>query len=411
MPDLGLPPLEGRTIVDDYCDWAQEATDAIPQFHELCAFILLSALCSSSIRLGTSYGPVTPNLWGLILGDSTLTRKTTAMQLATGFIADLDRDIVLATDGSVEGLLTGLATRPNKVSIFLRDEVTGFFDSINRKDYLAGMPETFTALYDVPPFFTRRLRKETINIENPVFIFFGGGIKDKVHQVVTEEYILSGFLPRFLIVSGETDMGRIRRTGPLEPQAVEKRTALLKQFAKLYEMYGSEVQMTIGGQPMMVAQRIEGYFTSEAWQLYGDLEQQLVSKASESPYSMLALPTFERLSRSMMKMALLIAAARQPPVENTIQADYPDVLRAAHYIQKWGTHSAELILHAGKGLTEKIIDRILRAINKYPGILRSTLMQHYHLTKREADEILNTLEERGQIRTQRQGRGYAYWAI
>src|SRR4029077_18680735 len=170
IPDIILSDTN-ETFVDQYKEWATDATDAIPQFHELCAFILLSALCATSIKLKTSYGDMVPNLWGIILGDSTLSRKTTAMRMATDFIAELDRDIVLATDGSAEGLLSGLSQRPNRTSIFLKDEISGFFDSINRKDYLAGMPETLTALYDVPQFFTRRLRKEIISIINPIFIF------------------------------------------------------------------------------------------------------------------------------------------------------------------------------------------------------------------------------------------------
>ena len=82
-----------------------------------------------------------PNLWGLILGDSTLSRKTTAMRMIMDIIAALDSDMILATDGSAEGLLSGLATRPNKTSIFYKDEISGFFDSMNKKDYLAGMSE------------------------------------------------------------------------------------------------------------------------------------------------------------------------------------------------------------------------------------------------------------------------------
>jgi len=178
-----------RTFIDDYTDWAKEATDAIPAYHELAAAILLSSVMANGITLLTSYGPVVPNLWGLILGDSTLTRKTTAMRMAMDILMDVDPEILLATDGSAEGLLTGLSTRPHRVSIFYKDEVSGFIDSINRKDYLAGMPETLTQLYDVPRVFTRRLRKETITITSPVFIFFGGGIRDKVYSLVTDEYV------------------------------------------------------------------------------------------------------------------------------------------------------------------------------------------------------------------------------
>ena len=57
---------------------------AVPEFHDLSAFILLSAVIANSVRLETSYGPFVPNLWGMILGDSTLTRKTTAMRMLCG---------------------------------------------------------------------------------------------------------------------------------------------------------------------------------------------------------------------------------------------------------------------------------------------------------------------------------------
>ena len=51
----------------------------------------------------------------------------------------------------------------------------------------------------------------------------------------------------------------------------------------------------------------------------------------------------------------------------------------------------------------------MRAITTYPGIARSTIMQHYHLSKREADEILGTLEERQLVRVEKRGRASNYF--
>jgi len=172
MPQLVSGPAS-ETFIDTYRSWASEATDAVVAFHDLSSTILLSAVISNSVRLDTSYGQMVPNLWGLVLGDSTLTRKTTAMKMAVDILNQIDPNVIVATDGSPEGLLTGLEQRPNKVSVFYKDEVSGFFDSINRKDYLAGMPEILTALYDVPPIYTRLLRKSTIRIEQPAFSFLG----------------------------------------------------------------------------------------------------------------------------------------------------------------------------------------------------------------------------------------------
>src|SRR6201999_3023795 len=89
-----------------------------------------------------------PNLWFMILGDTTLTRKTTAMDLAVDLLMDVDPDVILATDGSIEGLMQGLSTRPKRPSIFLRDEFSGLLEMMTKWDYYAGMAEVLTKLYD-----------------------------------------------------------------------------------------------------------------------------------------------------------------------------------------------------------------------------------------------------------------------
>ncbi|HEY1248465.1 MAG TPA: DNA-primase RepB domain-containing protein, partial [Nitrososphaera sp.] len=66
IPDIVLSDTS-ETFIDLYKNWATEATDAIAQFHELSAFILLSSICATSIKVNTSYGAIVPNLWGLIL--------------------------------------------------------------------------------------------------------------------------------------------------------------------------------------------------------------------------------------------------------------------------------------------------------------------------------------------------------
>lgn len=412
MPDLVDPDSEPPitdSFVDRYTKWAVEATDAVPQFHELSAFIALSAIVANSIRLGTSYGPMVPNLWGMILGDSTLTRKTTAMRMIVDMLLTIDPEIILATDGSAEGLLTGLTERNNKTSLFYKDELSGFFDSINRRDYLAGMPETLTHLYDVPPVYTRRLRRETIHIESPIFVFFGGGVRDRVHEALTEEYVLSGFLPRFLIVSGDADLNKLRRTGPATEIGVERKASLVAELANLYELYAGNVITKIGGQAVAMPARITAHMTDGAWSLYGDIEDLLVKSASESSIPQLALPTFERMSRSLLKMATIIGAERQVPKDETIVIEEKDVTTAAHYIQRWGVYSIETIMNAGKKMSERTLDKIVEMIQGHPGVLRSTIMQQRHLTKREADDILGTLEDRMLIRKEQQGRGARYY--
>lgn len=413
MPTLIEDFEDEDSFVSEYKAWATEATDACPEYHDVSAMILLSTLLSANLRLATSYGEITPNLWALILGDSTLSRKTTAMRLTTDFIVDIDRDLILASDGSVEGILTGLATRPNMVSMYYRDEVTGLFDSIMRKDYMAGTAEIFTQLYDVPAIYPRKLRKETITLIKPVFLFYGGGIKEKVYSQISEDMILSGFMPRFLIVNGVTDLDRIRRTGPANPLGVEERARLLAKLQTMHNAFNSTVEVEIGGQKAMIPATTSVKLTKDAWQLYGDIEMKMVEhgQAAHSPH--LALPVFERMTRSMLKIAMLLAGARQEgPHNQEVVVEERDVKCAAHYIQDWGRHSVDLIINSGKPTFQRYADKVLRAVQRKPGIMRSDIMKAQHLSKREMDEIVGTLADRGQIRVVKTGTGgFQYWPL
>jgi hypothetical protein len=412
MPEIIAEDYEPTPgIMEEYAQWAKIATDAVPEYHELSIFILISSLISANLELHTSYGPIFPNLWGLILGDSTLTRKTTAMRMVTDLMQEIDDELILATDGSAEGLLTGLSTRPNRVSLFYKDEVSGFFDSINRKDYLAGMPEVLTHLYDVPRIYTRRLRKDTIVVTNPFLIFFGGGIRDKVYSLIDDQYILSGFLPRFLVVSGEADLSRIRTTGPAPVALDEQKVKLIHKISDIYQFYNRESAVTLAGQQIMTPIKHRAILTDKAWETYGGIELLMVREASQSAVAMLAMPTFERLSRSLLKMSLLLAASRQEPEESTLEVTELDVLHAASYVQRWGTYSVDLVLNAGKSSTQHTLDRVRDFVNREPGVWRSKVMRQFHFTRREADEIVGTLIERGEISAVKKGKGYELWPM
>lgn len=413
MPQLISKDIEEDSFVKQYKEWGEAATDAPVQYHELSCFMALSCLVSAGLRLKLDWGKLAPNLWGMLLGESTLTRKTTAMKMAMDIVSGLDEELILATDGSPEGLLTALGQRPKRVSIFFKDEISGFFDSINRKDYLAGLPETFTQLYDVPTVLRRVLKKETVTINEPYFIFFGGGIRDKVYSLLTEEYVLSGFIPRFLVVSGENDLARIRRTGPPSERTEELKRRVINSMGELKVMYNLQaaVEMPNIGQSILVPVEIEAKLTDSAWAFFGDCEMALIKAADESPIAMMAMPTFQRLAFSMLKMSLLIAASRREYKDNVLLVEKNDIEQAAWYIQKWGKYSIELISQAGKPHSERIVERMYQMVRQQPGILHSELMRRLHLNAREMKDFIETLIGRGLIEHKKVAQGHRYYPV
>jgi hypothetical protein len=410
MPDIGLEK-HSETFVDQYLDWTTEATDANEIFHELAAFIVLSAIYSSNVSLEVNWGTLVPNLWGMILGESTLTRKTTAMRYALDVINHVDTEIHTASDGTVEGLLQALSVRPSMASLFFRDEVSGFFDAINRKDYLAGMVESLTHLYDVPTVFRRVLRRDVFNVERPVLIFFAGGIQDKVFSLLNDEYILSGFLPRFLIVCGNTDVSKIRSTSAISSENVNKREAVYRRMAEGYARFNRPIPIKVAGQSIQKYPSFKAELTRDAWVVYQDIEHRMTIAANDSNVRDLALPTFERLVKSMLKMAVLLASSRQEPDGEKLEVSEGDVRNAAYYVQRWGPSSIMMMYNAGKTTDQRIMDRVRNTIENRPGILRSDLMRNFRLNKRQMDMLIDTIIDRGEIRVTRKGRAIHYWPI
>ena len=399
---------EQSGFVEEYIEWASSLGDAATQYHQAGAFTILSALLSGRVTLPTSYGPVVPNLWFMILGDTTLTRKTTAMDIATDLLIEVDPEAVLATDGSVEGLMQGLSTRPKRPSIFLRDEFSGLLEMITKKDYYAGMAEVLTKLYD-GKMQKRILRKEEITVRDPILLIFAGGIRNRVQGLLTHEHVSSGFIPRFVFVTAESDTSKLQPLGPPTVKDLGNRGILIERMEKLVDHYGSPSRVHVGRKAPTTPHR-PAELTPEAWARYNLLENDLVQSGLDSEKPELMTPLFDRLSKNILKAAILIAAARQvDSEEDSVEVTVLDIIHAVRYGKQWRAYAIEIVNGIGKTTYERDLERILTAIIKRPGIARSALMQSYHLTAQQANQVFDTLQQRGQISMTRTESGKAIY--
>jgi len=388
---------EQEGFVEEYIEWASSLGDAATQYHQAGAFTILSALLSGRVTLPTSYGPVVPNLWFMILGDTTLTRKTTAMDIATDLLMEVDPDCVLATDGSVEGLLQGLSTRPKRPSIFLRDEFSGLLEMITKKDYYAGMAEVLTKLYD-GKLQKRILRKEEITVRDPILLIFAGGIRNRVQGLLTHEHVSSGFIPRFVFVTAESDTSRLQPLGPPTVKDLGNRDLLIRRMENLVNSYGQPSNVTLQAlnQRIPMEPNVSASLTPDAWSRYNLLEADLVQSGLESEKPELMTPLFDRLSKNILKASILLAAARQVDQQG-VTVEESDIVHAIRYGKQWRAYAIEIVNGIGKTSYERDLERILGAIIKRPGIARSALMQSYHLTAQQANAVFDTLLQRGQV--------------
>jgi hypothetical protein len=187
------------------------------------------------------------------------------------------------------------------------------------------------------------------------------------------------------------------------------RSVIFNKLADIYEMYSGSVTQHIGGQKIIQPKRIYAQPTTKALSKYNSFLNTLLKTAIDSSVSEIALPTFNRMSDSILKMAVVLAAVRQRPTDDSIIVEEGDVINAAWYIQEWGKNAIELMLGAGKNQIEKKIDKIYTYVETNPGCRRSDIMNNFRLMAREMDEVAGTLEQRGLITITKQGKGQFYW--
>jgi hypothetical protein len=395
-----------ETFIERYQRWARSLGDAAPQYHQAGAFVALSALLAGAVKLPTSFGTVVPNLWFMILADTTLTRKSTAMDLSMDLTTEVESDILLATDGSIEGLMTALGTRPNRPSVFLRDEVSGLIEAMTKKDYYAGMPEILTKLYD-GKMQKRILRKEIIEVRDPILIFFAGGIKTKVLSLLTYEQVSSGFMPRFVFITAESDPTKLKPIGPPTIAIRSERDVIRAELQELKDHYTGTTYSDItlpNGQTakLEVPLKFEAELTDDAWVRYNAMESLMVENGLKSSAPDMMTPTYDRLAKSILKAAVLLSASRQRGYKVIVEEK--DLLRAMLYGEQWIGYAKDVMANVGKNGNERLLDNIANKIKRDPGVSRSTIMQHFHLGARDATQLFDTLEQRGKIVRQKAGR-------
>lgn len=435
----GSPDELPETIIDRYTAWASKITDAPPQYHRVSGAVILSTIICPHVSLETSFGSIRPNIWAMILAGTTLTRKSTSMSIANQMMSDVLDDHMLATDGSPEGIFSELALRNERVSVFHRDEITGFITSVTSRDYLSGLLESFTQLYDGTEQ-KRVLRGQSIVIKNPYFVFYCGGIKTRMEELVGMEHIRSGFLPRFIFVTGTTTSDQIRPIGPPEKEAQRTdgnapRDAIVDELWRINKYYtepppdpAKTLSVKVGGltravapvqSPGPVHHQMEA--TDEAWTRIRALHYDAMTLGENSSAPELYTPLFARLADSVIKVAILLGAADLKPV-----VELHHVQNAIRFSQEW---LDSLMDFAGRieqapemDKWERKIDKIVSYVrSKHPNeVTRTEVSQKFRIRTKDMVDIENTMRDRRLVEIVREKHrdgntrntdGYRYWYV
>ncbi len=372
-------PIPEEGLFQFYLKWAGPRTEAPMAFHVASLLsavaILLGRKCKIQVGDLTFY----PVIYAICIGESTMVRKTHAVNMMRRVFKiveeklQLPHSLILADDGTPEGLLTELYNKNSGIKVF--NEFGAFLKQIKKRDFLRGFTGLFTELFDCPDTYTKQLSKKSFSIDEPFLCIHGSTTREWLLDAMDETDITSGFLARFLFFPGESKTKLIPITFPRNRSAEEE---LAEKLASLNKISGTFAP------------------TAEAESIYIDWYIRHRHELQEPSMALLSA-YYGRLEGYVWKIAFIFEVTTNPNLESISAAS---VQLAIGFVERLKRDLKPLIQRdLQPSPMAKLLGRIRRMVQKAgpSGITRTNLLKNSHLTSKQLDMVIQTLKEREEI--------------
>ena len=389
------------TFVDKYCAWTKKKTDGAIEYQVAGAFTILSAAFSDIGAAAPKYGKMGLNLWFMLLGETTRSRKSTSRSLMLKMLTAYERlvgyQIDIGSNATGEALVKHLAGRDKMTSLFHRDEVQGMFKEFVTKTYMAAAADQYTELYDGKvPVMLRSTGANTgikalqTDRAETNFIMYLMGITSKVAEILTVDYFRSGFLARFIYVVADAPE-RTRESEDLQQATEYANFVQDDEMEKLVrEIYESAVWWQKKGgpfpRPIFMSQEALDRFNQFKWEM-GDY-------TSGHPNEESIEPSRQRLALSVWKIAVLLAM-----YDRSESVELVHVLIAIHYSEGWFTNLVRMAGAISASEWQREVDSLENLIATRGGRIRyeEAFKKFGDKKKREFDDMIESLHSQARI--------------
>ena len=383
-----LTVMEHRNFIDIYRDWATSKTDGAVAYQNASAWTLLSCVFSDVGYAVPKFGKMGLNLWFMVLGETTLTRKSTSRNLMLRAVRQYEKfsgyQIDIGSDATPEGLTAILAERDKQTSLLHRDEVQGMFKDFINKTYMASAAERFTELYDGHVPVTIRSAKGKTQTERAEtnFIMYLMGITSKTADVLTTEYFRSGFLARFIYVTAPTPP-RTKESEDIQQAdeyEVNVRDEQLEQMMKSLSESVMFWQKKGGPRPVRLSQPALERFNQFKWEMGNYSEAHPERESIE--------PSRQRLALSVWKCAVLLAM-----YDKYEEVQLRHLLTAIMYSEEWFWNLTQMAGAISASEWQRDVDQLETLITDKGGKIRyeEAYKKFSNKRKREFDEMVQAL--------------------
>lgn len=304
-----------ENFVSEYVTWASQKTDANPEYHIAAAFTLLSAVFGDHGNAPVSFNTrgLPLNLWFMVIGPTTVSRKTTALHLMLDMLDELQDEegqykYSLGADFTGEGLTNALLDRPNRASLVYKDEFHGLLSEMEQKAYQSGLKETLTALYDGRVSGKLRSTGEA-KMKKSVrgaFVLWAMGTPEKLSEAMNVEDFQSGFLARFLYVVGHApkDTKGLYRLDRPSHREIESGDPVMKDLLDRLERAREHWELQ---KPGLDAPTIPVPCTEAAWTRLNAFIDDVMEAAEGQERHEVIKAASDRMTKNILKAATLLA--------------------------------------------------------------------------------------------------------
>ena len=388
------PAVPRDHFLSRWISYAASRTDAAHEYHEAAALVLLaSATPTVRARLAPYPHGLPTNLFVLLVGDSTTSRKSTSK--------DLSRDVQYrALPGSLspdhfspEAFVEHMAGRANDATTLFVDEFGELLEKLHHAKHMAGLRGFLMTIYAGPEEYEYRRHskrgKDGTRIEDSdrligPHLSILGATTPAVFEFLTERDVTSGLLPRFAIIMPESKPAR-RPFHEVSDGLEQQRNELVTHVGRLHA-WATERRRIVRFAPG-VLERLDEFFETEF--------DAPVADRSETGRRML-----ERLQAMTVKVAMLSAAGWPESVERLeLEVGDEDADAAIGIIRRWTEGALAFAGRVGESDFERKLERCLRLVQERRRVPRKIVARNCHVEKRVMDAIQETLVDRGLIRT------------
>ena len=206
----------------EYIRFALPLTEASLQYHLATALAIIATVLGRKLRLCAGASTYYPNLYIVVLGNSGITRKSTAINLYEWFLPEINPHYMLSGNiMSVEGLFEAFRASPTHIVVY--DELKNLMANAS-KSYGRGLISTFTSLWACPKFLRVDIKKVPADkryIFSPTLNILAATTREWLD--LKEGDLLGGFWGRFLLIlADENDQRRLPIRPPVDEAQKEK---------------------------------------------------------------------------------------------------------------------------------------------------------------------------------------------